>query len=103
MSKIIIPDKLAEKQQEADDKIINKEKPYANEEWTLSWSRIAVIWFGVASFIVTVFIFLWHHLAPVNLRWLSGTDLDKISTFTLSIVVGILISATTTYLFTRKK
>lgn len=99
---IKLPDALIEKQDEAKGNNI-EDKPWdLNEARCLSWVRIGLLLFGAISSVTTITIVLWHLLTPTSWRWLSTTDLDRLSNFALSIVAGLLISGMTTYFFYKK-
>ena len=95
-----IPDHLIREQKDARDENID-EKPWDNEARWLYNIRIFFLLFGATVSSAVVAVFLWHLLVP--LRWLSPAELDKISNFALSIIVGLLISGMTTYFFSKKR
>jgi hypothetical protein len=102
MSKVRIPEKLHDEQQKTDEKVVI-DKPWdENEARMLRWIRYFFVGFGVIAFTFVVGIFLWHILATARWRWLSPSDLDRIVNLAVSIIVGLLISAMTTYFFTKR-
>ena len=102
MPRTRIPDNLRDKQQETEDENI-VEGPHKGERNLLRWIRYYFIVLGVLCFTAVVFVFLWNLLASANHRWLSPGEMDRISNFAISIIVGLLISAMTTYFFSRRR
>ena len=96
-----IPDDLREKQRETDEENI-VDRPL-NEEKMLSYVRRYFVWFGVAIFTMVMIVFFWNLLAPEKLRWLSSSEMDRISNLAVSIIVGLLISAMATYFFSKRR
>jgi len=100
--KVQVPDELKKEQKDATDVEI-RDKPWDNERYWLYRVRVFFLIFGASVTAIVLAVFFWHLLAPPSWRWLAIDEFDRISNFALSIVVGLLVSAMTTYFFSNRR
>ncbi len=73
----------------------------ANEEKWLYWVRLFFLILAVLITSSVVLIYLWHLCAPECLRWLKVADLTKIKDLATTIIVGLVLSISTTFFFKK--
>lgn len=81
--------------------IKRKKRSFSEENW-LYWIRIAfMIVATIISFAIIIVLF-WNILAPEDWRWLQETDIATLKNIATTIIVGLIMSFATAYLFRRK-
>jgi hypothetical protein len=103
MTKINPPPDIKEAKDFAN--IINQEvldTPIENKEkvW-LYRVRMSILGTTAVFTVVIVLVFLWNLIAPTSLRWLSIDDWERIKELSIAIIVGLLMSISTTYFFKK--
>lgn len=86
------------------------DKPYGKERAKLSYHEdrwffwVRVIFLLVASLgtLSVVLVYLWHLAGPLSARWLPDADIIKLKDLAITIIVGLVMSVTTTYFFKKK-
>lgn len=84
-----------------DEYSVERKKMSFKEE---RWFYFVRVGFLVVSSVLTFFvvvIYMWHLLGPSSYRWLCSDDLVKLKDLAITIIVGLLMSTTTTYFFKR--
>lgn len=74
---------------------------YREDVW-LYWVRVFFLVFSCLATLAVVTVYMWHLVAPTYWRWLADIEISKLKDLALTIIVGLIMSATTTY-FLRKK
>ena len=111
MTKIILPPEIQEADNDAssrEEEIVDspieqqrKELSFREERWHY-YTRI--LFLGIASFCTAsvVLVFLFHLVAPESWRWLGADEVSRIRELAVAIIVGLVMSWTTSYFFKRK-
>lgn len=79
-----------------------RRKMHFQEDVWLYWVRIGFLiatslgTFGVIS------VYMWHLVAPANWRWLCEPDIMKLKDLAITIIVGLVMSITTSYFFKKE-
>lgn len=74
---------------------------YHEDRW-FYWVRVGFLLLASVVSAAIVIIYLWHLVMPQNLRWLCDNDFSRLKDLALTIIVGIILSLTTTYFFNKK-
>ena len=89
----------------AEDKPYEKARAKLDFQETLWFYRVRISFLlsaSVATFGV-VLIYVLNLVLPEHWRWLNEQDMSLLKDLSISIVVGLLMSATTAYFFRRKE
>lgn len=71
------------------------------EEVWFYWVRVGFLIVSALGCLAVVFVYMWHLIGPNSYRWLCDSDLTKLKELALTIIVGLLMSVTTTYFFKK--
>lgn len=78
-----------------------KKRDYNEENWFFWVRMLFLLGASFVSFLI-IFILFWNILMPVDWRWLCDDDLKTVKDIAVTIIVGLIMSFSTTYLFRRK-
>ena len=67
-----------------------------------NWVRSAFLGGLAVITLVFLFVFFWHLLAPVDMRWLPIEEVESLKSLAISIMVGLIMSSVTFYFFTNQ-
>ncbi len=73
----------------------------AKEEKWLSNIRMIFLCLAVSITTIVLIVYFWHLCAPECVRWLDNTDLIKIKDLATTIIVGLILSISTTFFFKK--
>lgn len=87
------------------------ERPFTRERQRMSfredvwfyWVRVGFLLFASLATLGVVSIYMLHLVIPVEWRWLCDSDMTRLKDLSLTIIVGLLMSVTTTYFFRKKR
>lgn len=71
------------------------------EEVWLYWVRVGFLLVSALGSFSVISIYMWHLTAPQTWRWLCDADISKLKDLAITIIVGLIMSATTTYFFKK--
>jgi hypothetical protein len=109
MSGIKTADEILEEQPQAEEKDFS-DKPleykrkelFFKEELWFYYVRVFFLLLSAICSATVVVIFLFHLTMPERFRWLDGNELERIRELALTIIVGLVMSGSTTYFFKKK-
>lgn len=78
-----------------------KKRDYTEENWFFWVRMFFLLGSSVASFAI-IFTLFWNILAPAENRWLFDEDIKRVKDLAITIIVGLIMSFSTTYLFRKK-
>jgi len=105
MPEIKAPDDINQVEVRVED--TKEDEPYKKELAKMSFHekrwfygvRVGSLIFVCAATFVVVSIYVAHLVLPTGCRWLDAQDMSSLKDLSISITVGLLMSATTTYFF----
>lgn len=71
------------------------------EEFWFYCVRVGFLLLSSFLSLAVVIVYMWHVIGPESLRWLCDSDLSRLKDLAITIIVGLLMSTTTTYFFKR--
>lgn len=74
--------------------------PFKEEYWFYC-VRVGFLILSAFLSLAVVAVYMWHVIGPESLRWLCESDLTRLKDLAITIIVGLLMSTTTTYFFKR--
>ncbi|MDR3280137.1 MAG: hypothetical protein LBT23_06470 [Synergistaceae bacterium] len=73
-----------------------------NEERWFYYVRVFFLLMSSICSAAIAIVFLFHITAPERFRWLNSNELERIRELALTIIVGLVMSGSTTYFFKKK-
>lgn len=105
MSKLTPPDidenKEADASADPDTYQCARDKMSFKEEVWFYCVRVAFLVISAVLTFSVVAVYMWHVVGPEKWRWLCDSDLTRLKDLAITIIVGLLMSTTTTYFFKR--
>ena len=94
-------EKTADSSADPDEYGTKRRSMHFKEEVWFYWVRVGFLIVSAFGSFSVVLVYMWHLIGPSSCRWLCENELTKLKELALTIIVGLLMSVTTTYFFKK--